>query len=161
ETQIGCKIISGGGHMERTIARRDFLKSAPAAAGVLALTAQGAAQASAPAQPSTYPEIGREAYTPTDYPIRAKRFSEVSITDSFWKLKLATNAGVTIPFLAHRSATRGLSGNVLEAAIYSLQTHPDPALQSEVEARVQELAQGRPEREGSVPSNSGFEVAVA
>jgi len=55
----------------------------------------------------------------------------------------------------------GLSGNVLEAAIYSLQTHPDSALQAHVDARVRELAQGRPEREGSVPSNGGFEVAVA
>jgi uncharacterized protein len=146
--------------MERNIARRDFLKSAPAAAGVLALTAQGAVEVSAPAQQSAYPEIGSEPYTPADYPIRAKRFSEVRITDSFWKPKLAINADVTIPFEAHRSGTRGLSGNVLEAAISSLETHPDPALQSEVEARVQELV-ARPEREGNVPSNSGFEIAVA
>ena len=66
--------------MDRNIARRDFLRTAPAAAGVLALAAQGSIEAAAPTQPSTYPEIGSEKYTPADYPIRAKRFSEVSIT---------------------------------------------------------------------------------
>src|SRR6516164_2158559 len=102
--------LRNGGIMACNIARRDFLKSAPAAAGGLALTTQWAVEAPAPTQPSSYPEIGREAYTTADYPIRAKRFAEVSITDAFWTPKLATNAGVTIPFLAHRSGTRGLSG---------------------------------------------------
>src|SRR5215467_13115961 len=138
--------------MQRNIARRDFLKSAPAAAGVLALTAQGSIQPPAPTERSTYPEIGSEKYTPADYPIRGKRFSEVSITDAFWKPKLTTNAEVSIPFEAHRSGTRGLSDNVLEAAIYSLENHPDPALEAEVEARVREIL-ARPEREGRLPSN--------
>src|SRR5262245_12777496 len=146
--------------MERNIARRDLLKSAPAAAGVLALTAQRSIQAPAPTQPSTYPEIGSEKYAPADYPIRAKRFSEVSITDTFWKPKLTTNADVSIPFEAHRSGTHGLSDNVLEAAIYSLETHPDPTLESEVEARVRELV-GRPGCGARLPRNSGFEIAVA
>ena len=146
--------------MERDIARRDFLKAAPAAASVLALTAHGTLEA-APVETSAYPEIGSAAYTPTDYPIRAKPFSEVRVTDAFWKPKLETNARVTIPFEAERPGTRGLSGNVLEAAIYSLQTHPDSALQAQVDARVRDLAQGSQAREGGVPSNNGFEVAVA
>ena len=149
--------------MERKLDRRDFIKAAPAAASVLALTTRGSVELPAPEQPSAYPEIGNQAYTVADYPIRAKRFTEVSLADSFWKPKIDTNARVSIPFEANRSGMRGggLSGNVLEAAIYSLETHPDSALQAQVDARVRELAQGRPEREGSVPSNGGFEVAVA
>jgi DUF1680 family protein len=144
--------------MERRIDRRDFLKAAPAAASVIAIAARGELSAT---EPPAYPEIGSVVYTPSDYPIRAKSFSEVRVTDEFWKPKLDTNARVTIPFEAQRSGTRGLSGNVLEAAIYSLQTHPDPALQAQVDARVQELAHARAEREGGVPGNNGFEVAVA
>ena len=48
---------------------------------------------------------------------------------------------------------------MLEAAIYSLQTHPDPALQAQVEARVEALRRSMEARRR--PSNSGFEVAVA
>src|SRR5438105_4405041 len=109
--------------MERDIARRDFLKTAPVAAGVLAA---GLPLPAIMPGPESYPTIGGQAYTPTDYPIRAKRFAEVKITDAFWKPKVDTNATVTIPFEANRSGARGdgLSGNVLEAAVYSLQTHP-------------------------------------
>ena len=150
--------------MERKLDRRDFIKAAPAAASVLALTTRGSVDAPAFEQTPTYPEIGSAAYMAgADYLIRPKRFAEVSLADSFWKPKIDTNARVSIPFEANRSGMRGggLSGNVLEAAIYSLQTHPDSALQSQVDARTRELAQGRPEREGNVPSNGAFEVAVA
>jgi uncharacterized protein len=165
DAPIGCKIndMDSGANMDRKLDRRDFIKAAPAAASVLALTTRGSVDAPALEQQSTYPEIGSQAYTAADYPIRAKRFTEVSLADSFWKPKIETNARVSIPFEANRSGMRagGLSGNALEAAIYSLQTHPDSALQAQVDARVRELAQARPEREGSVPSNGGFEVAVA
>src|SRR2546423_709792 len=68
-----------------------------------------------------------------------------------------TNAHVTIPFEADRRGDigDGLSGNVLEAAILSLQTHPDAALQAQVEARIRALASR------ASPGNSGFEVAAA
>src|SRR5437868_4794607 len=109
------------------IDRREFLRTAPAAASVLAaglslaprLVEQG------------YPEIGAQPYTPVvDYPIVAKRFSDVTVSDSFWKPKMTTNAEVTIPFEADRQGSQwtGLNGNVLEAAIYSLRAHPDSAL---------------------------------
>src|SRR5262245_51441457 len=146
--------------MDRNVARRDFLKAAPAAASLLALTIQRPTPALQPEPP--YPEIGGEPYTPvTDYPIRAKRFSEVSIDDAFWKPKLATNADVTIPLQAQGTGTPedGLTGNVLQAAIYSRQTHPDAKLQAQVEARIQRLRQTMTERQRL--RNDDFEVAVA
>jgi len=146
--------------MDRTIARRDFLKGASAAAGILALGVEPLTMTPEPKQPP-YPEIGSQPYTPADYPIQAKRFAEVTITDAFWKPKIRTNAEVTIPFEAQRRGEpgSGLSGNVLEAAIYSLQTHPDPTLQAQVDARVQTLARSLEDRRRM--SNDGFEVAVA
>jgi len=50
---------------------------------------------------------------------------------------------------------RGLNGNVLEAAILSLRTHPNPQLQTVVDDRIRQL---RGER---WTGNSGFEVAAA
>jgi hypothetical protein len=148
--------------MDHNVARRDFLKAAPAAASLLALNIQGSAPAPAAQPKPSYPEIGGEPYTPvTDYPIRAKRFSEVTITDAFWKPKLATNAEVTIPFEAQRTGEPqgGLTGNVLEAAIYSLQTHPDARLQAQVDARIEHLRRTMEERRRL--ENDDFEVAVA
>ncbi len=140
-----------------TFDRRAFLKIAPTAAGVAAraLTAEG--QSQAPSPPSPSPTIGSARYTPVrDYPIQPKRHWEVALTDRFWKPRVATNAVVTIPFQIGKSAgtARGLSGNVLEAAILSLKTHPDPKLQAQVDAAVQQLLQ-KP-RTG----NGGFEVAA-
>ena len=137
------------------IARRDFLKAAPAAAGV-AVSAMGG---QAPPRPraTTAPAIGSARYTPVrDYPIQPKRPWEVTLTDMFWKPRMATNAAVTIPFQIEKAAgaARGLSGNVLEAAMLSLKTYPDARLQAQVDAAVA-LLQEKP-RAG----NSGFEVAA-
>jgi DUF1680 family protein len=144
--------------LDSDIPRRDFLKATPAAAAILAVAVQSPDDA--PAQ-TPYPHIGAQRYTPTeDYPIRAKRFSEVVLKDGFWRPKVEINANVTIPMLVQRAAeSRGLNRNVLEAAIYSLQTHPNAHLQAQVEERVRALVQAAGEREGN--SNSGFEVAVA
>src|SRR5207245_1411898 len=49
---------------------------------------------------------------------------------------------------------RALSGGVLEAAILSLRTHPDPKLEAGIDARIQEI------RNAPARGNSGFEVAV-
>jgi len=146
--------------MDHRIARRDFLKAAPAAASLLAVGVQLPEAPPAPAP--TYPEIGAAQYSPADYPIQAKRFTEVTVTDSFWKPKITTNAETTIPFEAQRSGVpgSGLSGNVLEAAIYSLETHPDDALRALVRERVAALSRGEGSRRGSL-DNEGFEVAVA
>jgi DUF1680 family protein len=101
--------------------------------------------------------ISSVAYTPAgDYPIQPKRFSQVVLTDTFWKPKVTTNATVTIPLLVRRLIDgRGLAGNVLEAAILSLEAYPDPTLQAIIDKRVGEL--GSESRSG----NSGFEVAAA
>ena len=134
--------------------RRDFLKVASVAAGALVSSVDTLAQAGKPAPP---PRISGQPYTPAvDYPIQAKGFSEVTVMDSFWAPKIRTNAEVTIPLEVEKLSERGLRGNVLEAAIYSLQTHPDPKLQAQVETRVAALKQATQDR-----GNSGFEVAVA
>jgi DUF1680 family protein len=146
--------------MDRNIPRRDFLKAAPAATGLLALAIQQPA-VELPQKPGD-PKLGAQPYTPVaDYPIRATRFSEVTVTDAFWKPKITTNAEVTIPLEAQRIGAPGdgLTGNVLEAAIYSLETHPDAALQAQVDSRIEALRQAMEERLRL--SNTGFEVAVA
>jgi hypothetical protein len=144
--------------MNHEIPRRDFLKGA---------TGRGRRHRARHPDSRTrgsrppYPEIGSQPYTPADYPIHAKRFSEVEVTDSFWKPKIATNAEVTIPMEAQRIGAPGdgLTGNVLEAAIYSLETHPDAALQAQVDARIEALRQAMEERLRL--NNTGYEVAVA
>ncbi|PYR56365.1 MAG: hypothetical protein DMF91_22100, partial [Acidobacteria bacterium] len=132
-----------------SIDRRDFLKAAAAAYFA-------AAQTKPPLGPSA-PRITDAAYTPIrDYPIQPKRYSDVTITDDFWKPKIAINADVTIPFEVQKLSEleRDFGGNVLEAAILSLKTHPDAHLQALVDARVHELKQA-PRR-----GNGGFEVAA-
>jgi hypothetical protein len=145
--------------MANPIDRRDFLKTASAAAGALAYRADAsqsdrAVQAARPAGT----KISSVAYTPvTDYPIRPKPHAEVVVRDAFWQPKIATNATVTIPFEVQKLTENGrpLSGNVLEAAILSLATRPDPALQAVVDAGVRAQA----DRTGG--GNGGFEVAAA
>ena len=141
-----------------SIHRRDFLKAAPVAAGAAALAA-AVRDASAASEAQTRNiRIGAAPYTPVrDYPIRAVPYSDVTLTDTFWKPKVDLNASVTIPFEVEKRGTggRGFGGNLLEAAILSLKTHPNPALQAQVEARVQAL------RQSPSTGNSGFEVAAA
>ena len=135
--------------MTRSIPRRQFLQTTALAAGALIQVA--GAQGAVP-QPI---KVGSTSYVPRDYPIQALRPWDVLLNDTFWKPKVQTNASVTIPLLAARGDGRGLSGNVLEAAIVSLRAHPNPKLQALVDARLTaQLTQ--PPR-----GNSGFEVAVA
>ena len=136
------------------IPRREFLKTTSAAAGSVAyLTGQPATQSGARRAEAI--RIGSARYIEGKYPIQALPATKIAVTDSFWKPKILTNATVTIPLLAARNEGRGLNGNVLEAAILSLQTHPDPKLQALVDARVAALA-SQP-----VQGNRGFEVAAA
>ena len=137
------------------IPRRQFLKTAPAAAGGLAFATRrrGARFAQRPGEV----RISAASYQAArDYPIQPKRHSEVTLTDRFWKPKVALNAAVTIPSYVRSLAERGrtLNGNVLEAAILSLQTHPDPALQAQVEARVSAMKGTR------ATGNNTFEAAA-
>jgi DUF1680 family protein len=147
----------------RDIGRRDFLKAAPAAAGALAFAAgaddlAGQSVPSATAGQTNGARIGDAAYTAVpDYPRRAIPYFDVTVTDRFWKRKIDTNAGVSIPLEVRKltETPRGLTGNVLEAAILSLRTHPNPQLQAAVDERIGELRRER------WSGNSGFEVAAA
>src|SRR5580765_7448806 len=130
-----------------TIARREFLKITSSAAGAAALSrALGVGE-----------QIEAAAQRPAlDYPIQPLRFSDVRLTDAFWKPKVDVNAAVTIPLEVHKfvDGEREFGGNILEAAIMSLKTHPDAALQAIVDAQIRSTAQsaGR--------GNNGFEVAA-
>ena len=139
------------------IARRQFLKTASAAAGAIGLDV-GAPRAASVNQSTASRDvrISSVAYTPSDYQIRPQGYSAVTLTDRFWQARVATNARVTIPFEVDKLSELedGFRGNVLEAAILSLKTHLNPDLQARVEARIAQLATRR------TRSNAGFEVAA-
>jgi DUF1680 family protein len=133
--------------------RREFLKTVPVAASGLALAARrrGAAASQTPGAV----RLSSVSYKARDYPIRPKRHSEVTLADRFWKPKVDVNAAVTIPMQVRNMTERNrFGGNVLEAAILSLETRRDPQLQAQVDARVQAL-KAAPAR-----GNSAFEVAA-
>jgi DUF1680 family protein len=143
--------------MPSSIPRREFLKTASVAAGSLAHVAGvHATQSTAPtrSRPVEDVRIGGSRYTGKDYPIQLVDLTRVTLDDTFWKPRILTNATVTIPLLAARNDGRGLNGNVFQAAILSLQTHPDPKLQATVDARVAAL-RAQPGR-----GNGGFEAAA-
>ncbi len=131
--------------------RREFLKTAPVAAAALTRAVPGLGMV-----PDPQVRISSQPYTPgRDYPIRAVPFFDVRLQDGFWRPKVDLNARVTIPLLVERQAGgRGLNGNVLEAALLSLRTHPNDALAAAVDARIQAL------RQAPAAGNSGFEVAA-
>ena len=92
--------------MDRTIPRREFFRRTASLAAVapLADTILRLPAASAKAGP---PTSGR------DYPIRATRFTDVRLTDDFWRPKIALNASVTIPRLAAiHAVTMGVRGTM-------------------------------------------------
>lgn len=104
-------------------------------------------------------KISAAGYTPRpDYPIQPKRHSEVVLHDTFWRSKVATNARITIPFelqkVTQSGSGRGLGAGVWEAAILSLETHPDAALQAQVDAFVER------NKRSPARGNSGFEIAA-
>jgi hypothetical protein len=142
------------------IARRDFLKYAPAAAGAVAQVA-AAASLSPADQAAAAPEIVKisgTAYVPArDYPIQPTRYSDVRITDRFWNRRITTNAAVTIPFEREKlsETERGFSLNVLEAAVLSLATQPNAQVQTQVDAHLRRLL-----NETTRGGNSGFELAA-
>jgi uncharacterized protein len=144
--------------MDRRVNRRHFLKAATAASGVLAYAGTLADPIARASGAAASTKITDRGFTPiADYPIQPKHFSDVALEDAFWKPKVALNASVTIPLEVEKLAAtpRGLTGNVLEAAILSLKTHADPALQAQVDAAVAAAARVAP-RDG----NNGFEAAV-
>ena len=110
--------------MAEKIARRDFLKAVPAAAGMLATAAPAPVPLKVFSARQAELKLSGAAYVPNaDYPRQAKRFSEVTIRDDFWRPKIMTNAEVTIPFeiqqilrvrATHRQQRPG-SGHLLAA----------------------------------------------
>jgi DUF1680 family protein len=102
--------------------------------------------------------LPRTAKAPTkDYPIRAVPLTSVRITDNFWAPKREINRTVTIPHIMQENELTGRVDNflkaakkksgpyqgqryndtdvykVIEAASWSLATHPDPALDKKVD----------------------------
>ena len=140
------------------IPRRDFLKAAGAiTCSAVAKTRVLASADSQSQMERESPRITDAAYTPlADYPIRPQPYFDVTLTDRFWKPKADTNATVTIPLEVQKliEAPHGLNGNVLEAAILSLRTHPNPQLQATVDERVEQLKKER------WNGNGAFEVAA-
>lgn len=142
--------------MSDKISRRNVLMVVPAAAGMLAAGVGASAGSQADIR------LSGTAYTPRpDYPRQPKRFWEVAVKDGFWQPKIARNAEVTIPFEFKKStdAGRPVGNNVLEAAICSLQRHPDAALQSQVNARIREIKAAQEAKPSG--ANGLFEVAAA
>ncbi len=136
--------------MDRKVTRRGFLVAAPAGASLLAYgDSQKRTAADVP--------ISAGFYTPVaDYPIQPKLYSDVRLTDTFWKPKIDTNARVTIPFeMAKQSETaRTFGGGILEAAIFSLKTHPDARLQAAVDGRIDAA------KRAQLRGNAMFEIAA-
>ena len=147
--------------MSSHIPRRQFLRTAPAA-GALAYVGAGRVPVPARADESTDGppdiELWRSRRAPAgDYPIRPKLHSEVALADDFWGPRIQTNAEVTIPFEVRKleASPRVTRGGVLEAAMLSLETYPDPRLQAWVEQRVGEMVS-----QEAPASNRGFEIAA-
>jgi DUF1680 family protein len=105
--------------------------------------------------------LPRTTKAPTkDYPIRAVPLTSVRITDAFWAPKREINRTVTIPHIMQENELTGRVDNflkaakkktgpyqgqryndtdvykIIEAASWSLATHPDPALDKKVDDLV-------------------------
>lgn len=98
------------------------------------------------------------------YPITAVPFSKVRLTDRFWTSRVETNRTVTIPFGFRKSEDEGRLRNferaakherpyegkmpfddtdvykLIEGASYSLQSHPDPALDRYLDGIIATIA---------------------
>jgi hypothetical protein len=108
-----------------------------------------------------------EAQAPSDYPIHPVPLSQVKVTGGFWQAKLETNRTVTIPHILEENETTGRVDNlrkgaglmtgdytgrrfndtdiykIIEAASYTLVSHPDPALAKQIDALVQIIAKAQ------------------
>ena len=114
--------------MDNQIGRRDFLKATPAAAA-LAYAIQSPAQQARQQKPAD-PRVNVQARLPAGRRLPHPR-EAVLRCQADGRLLGAEDQDErrghdSVPGGKPESDGRGLSGNVLEAAIYSLQTHPDP-----------------------------------
>ncbi|MBN1926255.1 MAG: glycoside hydrolase family 127 protein [Prolixibacteraceae bacterium] len=99
------------------------------------------------------------------YPIQPVPFTDVKITDNFWLPRIETNKEVTIPIAIEQSTISGRIKNfeiagglcegefcsqftfddsdiykIIEAASFSLQTNPDPALENKLDSLIELIA---------------------
>lgn len=97
----------------------------------------------------------------TDYPIQPVKFTDVHLSDDFWKPKMEVNAKTTIPYILTRLRTEGRIDNFLaaaglrenkvcseypfddtdvykwiEGASYALQNNPDPSLSKSIDSLI-------------------------
>ena len=118
-----------------------------------------------------------------DYPITPTPFTAVSLQDTFWLPRLETNRTVTIPDVLRkceefgrvdnfRKAARRLPGpyrgkmpfedtdvyKALEGAASSLAQHPDPALEAQLDALIDEIAAAQ-ESDGYLYTNRTIDPA--
>ena len=146
--------------------RRRFLKSASATVGMIAYGTEATAHATETVDPTVLQATpgtlsGVSYKAAADYPIQEKKFAEVKLTDTFWLPKMKRNAEVTIPFEIQKfeERERPIENNVLEGAIYSLESYPDSRMQGQVNDAVAQIKAA--EADGRAMRNDMFEVAVA
>ena len=113
------------------------------------------------------PVLGAQSSGPGDYPIQPVPLSQVKVTGGFWQAKLETNRTVTIPHILQENETTGRVDNlrkgaglmpgdysgrrfndtdvykIIEAASYTLVSHPDPALAKQIDALVEIIAKAQ------------------
>jgi len=101
--------------------------------------------------------LSAQAPSVTQYPIQPVPLKQVTLADGFWKTRLETNRTVTIPHILDQNEKTGRVDNlrkgaglkpgeyqgrrfndtdiykIVEAASYSLATHPDPVLSKKVD----------------------------
>ena len=146
-----------------TIARRDFLKAASVAAACA-----GAARRGGEARARGDVRIaGRRIPPIQEYPIRPKPHSRSrSPTGSGSRRSRPTRRSRSRSRSRKLSETeRGFAGNVLEAAMLSLKTHPDPACtrrsrRASKRSRDRKARARRGARASAARGNGGFEVAA-
>lgn len=104
-----------------------------------------------------------------DYPYKPVAFTQVQLTDNFWKPKIEINATVTIPYILRMCKEHGRIDNflkaagkmsagdkmttypfddtdiykLLEGASYSLQTTPNPLLDRQLDTLIQIIGQAQ------------------
>lgn len=148
--------------MSRHIPRRRFLRTAPAVGALAYSATERTLVPEMPDHSSTAgpPVIERwkSGRAPSaEYPIRPSLPSAVVLADNFWHPRVQRNAQVTIPLEVRKleASPRRTRGGVLEAAMLSLATRPDPWLQAWVDRRVDEIAS-----QDAPASNREFGVAA-
>ncbi len=100
----------------------------------------------------------------SDYPFQPVPFTQVRIQDAFWRKRIETNRGVTIPYDFQKCEETGRIANfdkaagkldgphtglqfndsdvfkVIEGAAYALQVQPDPALEAYIDGIITRIA---------------------